>query len=257
MAAMTDPGVAPDERRTPAEWQPICGIRILDPDGWRGALAKDWDEPVTRAEFMRRVGVSTIGPWADPASTPAVRLADETIGQLHARLAEVIAERDRLLDANAARGGLDVDARSWLRQLADDLAGLWDEDIPEVRRRVAMADPERLYAVACEVDRLTAERDRLIDAIRDIDAHATPFGLADPEDPDGNPHHYVLTVGALHRALGAAEGRATAAKCGAEAALERVRACLLMGGQSAAFRAQAALAALSAPADAGGGGADG
>lgn len=62
--------------------------------------------------------------------------------------------------------------------------------------------------------------ERLVDAIRDIDVHATPFGLADPEDPDGNPHHYVLTVGALHRALGAAEGRATAAKCGTEAERE-------------------------------------
>lgn len=50
------------------------------------------------------------------------------------------------------------------------------------------------------------ERASLVDAalaaIRDIDAHATPVGLADENDPEGNPHHYLVTVGSLHRALG-------------------------------------------------------
>lgn len=53
-----------------------------------------------------------------------------------------------------------------------------------------------------QLDRLYDERDQLRAAILDIDAHATPIGLADENDPDGNPHHYALTVGALHRALG-------------------------------------------------------
>lgn len=43
-------------------------------------------------------------------------------------------------------------------------------------------------------------------AIEDIRDHATPAGIADPNDPDGNPHHYLLTVGALHRALGVLAG---------------------------------------------------
>lgn len=47
-------------------------------------------------------------------------------------------------------------------------------------------------------------------AIRDIDAHATPMGLLNADDPDGSPHHYAVTVGALHRALGVG---GTAPKC--------------------------------------------
>lgn len=73
-----------------------------------------------------------------------------------------------------------------------------------------------------DLDALHAERDQLRTAILDIDAHATPIGLADPDDPDGNPHHYAVTVGALHRALGKVGH--TAAPCTAEAAITRVRA---------------------------------
>lgn len=52
------------------------------------------------------------------------------------------------------------------------------------------------------LDQLYDQRDQLRAAVLDIDAHATPIGLADQNDPDGNPHHYAVTVGALHRALG-------------------------------------------------------
>lgn len=69
------------------------------------------------------------------------------------------------------------------------------------------------------LDQLYAERDRLRTAILDIDAHATPIGQADPQDPDGNPHHYVVTVGALHRALGKVGH--TAPLCTAEAERDR------------------------------------
>jgi hypothetical protein len=64
--------------------------------------------------------------------------------------------------------------------------------------------------------------DELLAAIADIDAHATPVGLADENDPDGNPHHYLVTVGSLHRALGKLGH--TAAPCRAEADLEEARA---------------------------------
>ncbi|MEW2567674.1 hypothetical protein [Streptomyces sp. NPDC047070] len=57
-------------------------------------------------------------------------------------------------------------------------------------------------------------------AVLDIDAHATPVGQADPDDPDAGPHHYVVTVGALHRALGKVGH--TAPACRAEAALARL-----------------------------------
>lgn len=56
------------------------------------------------------------------------------------------------------------------------------------------------------------ESARLRAAVLDIDAHATPIGLADPDDPDGNPAYYAVTVGSLHRALGIIGH--TAARCG-------------------------------------------
>lgn len=52
-------------------------------------------------------------------------------------------------------------------------------------------------------------------SIADIDAHATPVGLLHNDDPEGSPHHYMLTVGALHRALGKAY---TAEPCESERA---------------------------------------
>lgn len=60
-----------------------------------------------------------------------------------------------------------------------------------------------------ELEQALARQQELISAIRDIDQHATPYGIAEVEDPDGNPAAYIVTVGALHRALGAAAGQAT------------------------------------------------
>lgn len=50
-----------------------------------------------------------------------------------------------------------------------------------------------------ETARLRAENKRLRDAILDIDAHAVSIG----SDPDGfNSGGYIVSLGALHRALG-------------------------------------------------------
>lgn len=43
---------------------------------------------------------------------------------------------------------------------------------------------------------------KLVRAIREIDAKATPYG----EDEDGFVSHYVMPVGPLHRALGLVAG---------------------------------------------------
>ncbi len=50
------------------------------------------------------------------------------------------------------------------------------------------------------IQRLTAERDALRQHILDIDAHATPYG--DIPDEPGWVGTYLVTAGALHRALG-------------------------------------------------------
>lgn len=75
-----------------------------------------------------------------------------------------------------------------------------------VRRDVSLALIERLrlaeQMVKDEAEkclRLQGEKQRLVEAILDIDSHATPLG----EDPDGfTADGYFVTLGALHRALG-------------------------------------------------------
>lgn len=44
----------------PAEWEILDNIKVHDPDGWRGHLAKRWDEPITREEWDYRSVRSTI-----------------------------------------------------------------------------------------------------------------------------------------------------------------------------------------------------
>ncbi|MFF8953862.1 hypothetical protein ACF09I_34450 [Streptomyces sp. NPDC014940] len=138
------------------------------------------------------------------------------------------ARRDslRILLTRAA-AGLTPDEDALLRQHTE--AEIREADT--ARRNAKLADAvtaetkrlleRRTTTLRERAERAEAERDRLKAAILDIDAHATPIGLADPNDPDGNPHHYVVTVGALHRSLGKVGH--TAAPCTAEAALERVR----------------------------------
>lgn len=45
--------------KTPEQWCDIKGITILDPDGWRGPHDPDIREPITEADFDRRVVRST------------------------------------------------------------------------------------------------------------------------------------------------------------------------------------------------------
>lgn len=72
-----------------------------------------------------------------------------------------------------------------------------------IRAETNMTSSER-----AELESLRAERKRLRDAILDIDAHATGMG----EDADGFvTKGYIVTVGALHRALGVVGH--TAVKC--------------------------------------------
>lgn len=44
---------------TPAEWEAIDGIRILDPDGWRWDN-KSFDDPIDWHEWNSRMMISTI-----------------------------------------------------------------------------------------------------------------------------------------------------------------------------------------------------
>lgn len=46
------------ELKTPAEWEEIDGIRVVDPDGWR-VDGKPFDEPIIWEEWSRRSSMST------------------------------------------------------------------------------------------------------------------------------------------------------------------------------------------------------
>lgn len=52
-------------KRTPAEWEKILGILVIDPDGWdRGPnFDKDWAKPLTEEEFREKSDVSTVTNW--------------------------------------------------------------------------------------------------------------------------------------------------------------------------------------------------
>ncbi len=47
-------------KRTPEEWAALIGVKILDPDGWRGSGGADFKAPCTWDQFLPRLNISTI-----------------------------------------------------------------------------------------------------------------------------------------------------------------------------------------------------
>lgn len=46
--------------RTPEEWGKVKGIRVIDPDGWRGEDGLSWETPITEEDYDGRAAVSSI-----------------------------------------------------------------------------------------------------------------------------------------------------------------------------------------------------
>jgi hypothetical protein len=60
---MTEP--QQEELRTPEQWEEDMDSEVVDADGWRADCAlgaKNWNVPITLAEYLERAGTSTIGP---------------------------------------------------------------------------------------------------------------------------------------------------------------------------------------------------
>jgi hypothetical protein len=51
----------PTNEKQPVEWCKIIGIQVRDQYGWEDGDVfgpKDWNAPITRAEFLQRAGLS-------------------------------------------------------------------------------------------------------------------------------------------------------------------------------------------------------
>jgi hypothetical protein len=49
---------------TPAEWEPICNIKVYDPDGWdRKDFEASWAKPISEMEFHVRAAESTVSTY--------------------------------------------------------------------------------------------------------------------------------------------------------------------------------------------------
>jgi hypothetical protein len=60
-----------DVLHTPAEWEVILDVKVLDPDGWdRRNFREDWAKPLTRAEFRSKLFISTMcSNWSAQAKS--------------------------------------------------------------------------------------------------------------------------------------------------------------------------------------------
>lgn len=47
-------------RKPTAEWCELLGVRVMDPDGWRGIHACPLEKPLTLSDFIGRIKRSTI-----------------------------------------------------------------------------------------------------------------------------------------------------------------------------------------------------
>lgn len=170
------------------------------PDGNAGGAGDEVYEAAAEAYDRRDDPACLERPRAPSvlASHPPFRAA---IDAAWAILRESIGHR-AILDAHAER---------------DEMA----EDLAEAREQVAALESYRQLAREASdgyhagAAKLIEERDQLRQHILDIDAHATPYGDL-PEDP-GDVGVYLLSAGALHRALGKIGH--TAPNCQAEAQL--------------------------------------
>lgn len=80
---MTEPVLLPSP-----EWEKRLGIKVHDPDGWRGRIpqAKDFGEPISEEEFRQRAMVSTIeriAPARADRDQPEFRVGGKQPGNLY------------------------------------------------------------------------------------------------------------------------------------------------------------------------------
>lgn len=142
---------------------------------------------------------------------PELDARDAQIGRLTEELTALLAETKPQLAQTAAT----LESIEKLRARAHA-----DREKAEAERDELKIENALLVNDQMELAKAKQETERLRGHILDIDAHATPYGDL-PQDP-GYVGTYLLTAGALHRALGKIGH--TAPSCAAEAERDRLRA---------------------------------
>lgn len=136
------------------------------------------------------------------------QVAEAEVEALRKHLAEVRGALEKYPDPRLAQALLDKQGE--INELRDAITGY--EAYRQLHIQASTAAHDHFLT-------LTRERDELRAHILDIDAHATPYG--DIPDEPGWAGTYLLTAGALHRALGKIGH--TAPKCQAEAEVAELR----------------------------------
>ncbi len=87
--------IGPKQLKTSEQWQEVCTVEVLDPDGWDrrpGNFDYSWrQEMITREEFERRLGSSTCR-WPHDAFQPGSNIWKDKMQCPQANLAETPVE---------------------------------------------------------------------------------------------------------------------------------------------------------------------
>jgi hypothetical protein len=134
--------------RTPDEWlaaPEYADTRIVDPDGWRGSRALPWGTPITRADFERRLAVSTV---TQPATSESASIPPATDSSPEPDLRALAVEAiDAFLDADGWMQGDSI--------RSEDLAeAIVASDLLPEHRRMVLVEVEADRAVIAAVDAL-------------------------------------------------------------------------------------------------------
>lgn len=70
------------ELKNAAQWSEEFGIVILDADGWQGRDPLPFETPISRAEFERRMNISTIGSRAAFVKEELLRPTGKSLDEL-------------------------------------------------------------------------------------------------------------------------------------------------------------------------------
>lgn len=155
-------GIARNLKR-PREWAEEKHLVVRDADGWRNDQ-QDWDDPVTEAEFDRRIAESTVehlpvGALGQPmrrhayvwtgrsADTCSVTEGDQWCGQGEN------AEVHRLRVRSVEEAFEDTDLQKKLGQVRSDTGGAMRRFEPSTRCEAVMAPKDSSHGFWCTQDR--------------------------------------------------------------------------------------------------------